>query len=80
MLITDMNENEIVKDDRVEYVGPDEGLNGATGEVDEIYRHGAAVMIFVMFDHHPGETFDILPVHLAVIHRQPCVSCALVGA
>lgn len=79
-MITDVNENEIAEDDRVEYVGPDEGLNGATGEVDEIYRLGATVMILVMFDHHPGETFDILPTHLAVIHRRPCVTCELIGA
>lgn len=80
MPITDVNENEIAEGDRVEYVGPDEGLNGATGKVDEIYRHGVATMILVEFDTHQGEVYDILPVHLAVVHRQPCVSCALVGA
>lgn len=66
MLITDINENEIIVGARVEYVGPDLDLNGSTGRVDEIATTGGATVACVEFDSHPGEVYDILPTHLAV--------------
>jgi hypothetical protein len=65
IMITDINEDEIVVGAKVEYIGTDDFAYGMVGFVEQITTAGCVV---VEFEGRLGETFDIRPNHLRVVH------------